>query len=155
MSAVYKKELKTYFTGMTGPVFICFILLMTGIFTVVYNLQGLYPNFEVTVNQVVFVYLLAIPVLTMRSIAEEKHSRTDQLLYSLPMSVTSIVIAKYLAMVTVLAIPVCVMAVSAVVMAICGTVATKAKIRWLTDYALPLSLVGGMASAIPITNWLG
>ena len=110
MSAVYKKELKTYFTGMTGPVFICFILLMTGIFTVVYNLQGLYPNFEVTVNQVVFVYLLAIPVLTMRSIAEEKHSRTDQLLYSLPMSVTSIVLAKYLAMVTVLAIPVCVMA---------------------------------------------
>ena len=52
-------------------------------------------------------------------------------------------------------IPVCVMAVSAVIMAICGTIATKAKIRWLTDYALPLSLVGGMASAIPITSWLG
>ncbi|MBQ4591865.1 MAG: ABC transporter permease [Clostridia bacterium] len=122
MSAVYKKELKTYFTGMTGPVFICFILLMTGIFTVVYNLQGLYPNFEVTVNQVVFVYLLAIPVLTMRSIAEEKHSRTDQLLYSLPMSVTSIVIAKYLAMVTVLAIPVCVMAFYPLLLATFGTV---------------------------------
>lgn len=122
MSAVYQKELKTYFTGMTGPVFICFILLMTGIFTVVYNLQGLYPNFEVTVNQVVFVYLLAIPVLTMRSIAEEKHSRTDQLLYSLPMSVTSIVIAKYLAMVTVLAIPVCVMAFYPLLLATFGTV---------------------------------
>lgn len=122
MSAVYKKELKTYFTGMTGPVFICFILVMTGIFTVVYNLQGLYPNFEVTVNQVVFVYLLAIPVLTMRSIAEEKHSRTDQLLYSLPMSVTSIVIAKYLAMVTVLAIPVCVMAFYPLLLATFGTV---------------------------------
>lgn len=122
MSAVYKKELKTYFTGMTGPVFICFILLMTGIFTVVYNLQGLYPNFEVTVNQVVFVYLLAIPVLTMRSIAEEKHSRTDQLLYSLPMSVTSIVMAKYLAMVTVLAIPVCVMAFYPLILATFGTV---------------------------------
>ena len=122
MSAVYKKELKTYFTGMTGPVFICFILLMTGIFTVVYNLQGLYPNFEVTVNQVVFVYLLAIPVLTMRSIAEEKHSRTDQLLYSLPMSVTSIVMAKYLAMVTVLAIPVCVMAFYPLLLASFGTV---------------------------------
>ena len=122
MSAVYKKELKTYFTGMTGPVFICFILLMTGIFTVVYNLQGLYPNFEVTVNQVVFVYLLAIPVLTMRSIAEEKHSRTDQLLYSLPMCVTSIVLAKYLAMVTVLAIPVCVMAFYPLLLATFGTV---------------------------------
>lgn len=52
-------------------------------------------------------------------------------------------------------IPVCVMAVSAVIMAICGLLSTKLKIRWLTDYALPLSLVGGMASAIPITNWLG
>ena len=122
MSAIYRKELKTYFTGMTGPVFICFILLMTGIFTVVYNLQGLYPNFEVTLNQVVFVYLLAIPVLTMRSISEEKHSRTDQLLYSLPMSVTSIVMAKYLAMVTILAVPVGVMAFYPLLLATFGTV---------------------------------
>ena len=122
MSAVYRKELRTYFTGMTAPVFICFILLMTGIFTVVYNLQGLYPNFEVTINQVVFVYLLAIPVLTMRSVAEEKHSRTDQLLYSLPMSMTSIVMAKYLAMVTVLAIPVCVMAFYPLLLASFGIV---------------------------------
>ena len=52
-------------------------------------------------------------------------------------------------------IPVCVMAVSAVIMAVCGLLATKLKIRWLTDYALPLSLVGGMAAAIPITAWLG
>lgn len=52
-------------------------------------------------------------------------------------------------------IPVCVMVVSAIVMAICGLTATKLKIRWLTDYALPLSLVIGMASAIPFTNWLG
>lgn len=52
-------------------------------------------------------------------------------------------------------IPVCVMAVSALVMAVCGTLATKCKIRWLTDYALPLSLVAGMAAAIPLTSWLG
>jgi ABC-2 type transport system permease protein len=122
MSAVYRKELRTYFTGMTAPVFIAFILLMTGIFTVVYNLQGLYPNFEVTVNQVVFVYLLAVPVLTMRSVAEEKRSRTDQLLYSLPVSMTSIVMAKYLAMVTVLAIPVAVMAFYPLLLASFGTV---------------------------------
>ena len=122
MSAVYRKELRTYFTGMTAPVFIAFILLMTGIFTVVYNLQGLYPNFEVTVNQVVFVYLLAVPVLTMRSVAEEQHSRSDQLLYSLPVSMTSIVMAKYLAMVTVLAIPVAVMAFYPLLLASFGTV---------------------------------
>ena len=52
-------------------------------------------------------------------------------------------------------IPVCVMVVAALVMAICGTIATKSKIRWLTDYALPVSLVIGMASAIPFTAWLG
>ena len=52
-------------------------------------------------------------------------------------------------------IPVCVMVTSAVVMAICGLLATKAKIRWLTDYALPISLIVGMASAIPFTNLLG
>ena len=52
-------------------------------------------------------------------------------------------------------IPVCVMATSAIIMAICGLLATKLKIRWLTDYALPLSLVVGMASAIPYTALLG
>lgn len=52
-------------------------------------------------------------------------------------------------------IPVCVMLVSAVVMAVCGTIATGSKIRWLTDYALPVSLIAGMASAIPFTAWLG
>ena len=51
--------------------------------------------------------------------------------------------------------PVCVMAVSAVIMAVCGLLATKYKIRWLTDYALPLSLVGGMAAAIPLAEVLG
>ena len=52
-------------------------------------------------------------------------------------------------------IPVCVMLISAVVMAVCGLIATKFKIRWLTDYALPLSLVCGMASAIPFNSLLG
>lgn len=51
-------------------------------------------------------------------------------------------------------VPVCVMAVSAVIMAVCGLLSKKLKARWLTDYALPLSLVGGMAVAIPFTNWL-
>ena len=51
-------------------------------------------------------------------------------------------------------VPVLVMAVSALIMAVCGLLAGKLKARWLTDYALPMSLIGGMASAIPITNWL-
>jgi len=52
-------------------------------------------------------------------------------------------------------IPVCVMAVSAVIMVICGVVMKYPKLKWLNDYALPISLLLGMASAIPITAWLG
>jgi hypothetical protein len=52
-------------------------------------------------------------------------------------------------------IPVCVMLVSAVVMIICGLLMRKPKLKWLSEYALPISLVLGMAAAIPITAWLG
>ena len=51
-------------------------------------------------------------------------------------------------------IPVCVMAVSAVIMAICGVIAKVLHQRWMNDYALPISLIGGMACAIPFTAWL-
>ena len=52
-------------------------------------------------------------------------------------------------------IPVCIMAVSAVVMLICGLLMKLPKLKWLSEYALPISLILGMASAIPITAWLG
>ena len=52
-------------------------------------------------------------------------------------------------------IPVCVMAVSAVIMVICGLLMRKPKLKWLSEYALPISLVLGMASAIPLSAWLG
>jgi len=51
-------------------------------------------------------------------------------------------------------IPVCVMLVSAVVMALSGLLVAKVKLSWISDYALPVSLILGMASAIPITAWL-
>ena len=52
-------------------------------------------------------------------------------------------------------VPVCVMAVSALVMVACGLLMRKPRLKWLNDYALPISLILGMASAIPITAWLG
>ena len=51
--------------------------------------------------------------------------------------------------------PICVMGVSAVVMVLCGLLIKKLKWQWVNDYALPISLVLGMAAAIPITAWLG
>ena len=52
-------------------------------------------------------------------------------------------------------IPVCVLIVSALVMVVCGLLMKLPKMKWLSEYALPISLVLGMASAIPITGWLG
>lgn len=144
MSAVYKKELRTYLNGMTGAIVVAFLLLMVGIYTIAYNLRGMYPNFETTVSAASFLYVLAIPVLTMRSVAEEKHAKTDQLLYSLPMSMTQIVLAKYFAMVTVLAVPICVICFYPIILGSFGTV------LYSTAYAMILAffLLGAALIAI-------
>ena len=83
MGAVYKKELKSFFTTMTGYVFIAFILVIVGICMYNFNLKGGYADFERSVSVASIVFIVIIPIITMRSFSEERHSRTDQLLYSL------------------------------------------------------------------------
>ena len=122
MFAIYKKELKNYFINMTGYIFISFILVITGIFMTIINLMSTYPAFETVLSNITIVFLLIVPILTMRSIAEERHSKTDQLLYSLPVSVTQVVVAKYLAMVTVLLIPIAVICFYPLILSIFGVV---------------------------------
>lgn len=122
MTAIYKRELKTYFCGMTGAIFTAFLLLMVGIYMTAYNLTFTYPNFEYVVSSVVIIFLLIIPIITMRSFSEDMHSRTDQLLYSLPMKLSSVVLAKYFALLTVLAIPVGIMCLYPVILSFYGTV---------------------------------
>ena len=75
MTAIYKKELKSYFTNMTGYVFIAFILLVTGIFCSAMNFKSGYPNFEYSLSSVAFTFIFLIPIITMRSFAEEKHTK--------------------------------------------------------------------------------
>jgi ABC-2 type transport system permease protein len=111
MGAIYKRELKSAFTGMTGPIFIAYVLVFMGFFAVSIVLQGLSPNFEYVVLSAGFFSMLAVPVLTMRSLPEERHNKTDQLLFSLPITTLDIVLGKYLAMITVLAVPVGVISV--------------------------------------------
>ncbi|HIT89720.1 MAG TPA: ABC transporter permease [Candidatus Merdenecus merdavium] len=105
MIALYKKELKSYLTSMIGYVFIAFVLVVVGIFFTAYNLSMGYPKFSVTMNSITVIYLITIPLLTMRIFAEETKQKTDQLLYTSPVSVGSIIIGKFLAVVTVFAIP--------------------------------------------------
>lgn len=122
MNAIYKKELKSYFTNMIGYIFIAFILVVTGIFATAQSFIGRYPSFEVVLGSVTFVMMLVVPILTMRVMAEERNTKTDQLLYSLPVSVSQVVAAKFLAMCTVLLIPIGVMMLYPVVLSLYGTV---------------------------------
>lgn len=104
MLAIYKKELHSYFTSVLGWVFIAFFLVMTGLYFVLYNLINGIINFSYVYDgiQMIFVFLL-VPVLTMRSVAEENRQKTDQLLYTAPISITKIIAGKYLALITLLA----------------------------------------------------
>ena len=118
MSAVYKKELRAALCGMTGMIFIAYVLLILGLFTIYVCFSYGLGNFEYVVLNISFFSLLAVPVLTMRSFAEERHSKTDQLLYSLPLSGTQVVLGKFLAMATVFAIPCAVMCLYPLILSI-------------------------------------
>lgn len=106
MTAIYKRELKSYFNSMTGYVFIAFFTAFMGIYFMAYNLYSGYPYFSYVLNSTLTILLIAVPVLTMKSFAEDKKTKTDQLLLTAPVSVTQIVLGKYFAMVTVFLIPV-------------------------------------------------
>ena len=105
MLAIYKRELKSYFHSMTGCVFIAFLVMFTGIYFMAYNLNAGYPHFSYTLSGSLIVFLVGIPLLTMRSFSEERKTKTDQLLLTAPVSLTKVVLGKYFAMVTVLAVP--------------------------------------------------
>lgn len=106
MKAVYIREVRSYFTGLTGAVFAAFLLLFAGIFTMIYNLNAGYANFEYAMGNMPFVFQVIVPILTMRTFAAEKRAHTDNLLYSLPVSMTKVVMGKYFALLTVFVLPV-------------------------------------------------
>lgn len=122
MGAVYKRELRAYFNSMTGYVVIAFLLMVTGIFSVNVNFRSGYANFEYSLSSVSFVLLFVIPILTMRSVSEEWQTKTSQLLFSLPVPMYKVIAGKYLAMLTVLAIPTGVMMIYPLILSAFGTV---------------------------------
>ena len=86
MAAVFKHELRMYFHSLTAYVFGAFLLVIVGIGAMLYNLQAAVSNFEFVLSFSSIIYAVIVPILTMRVIAEERRQKTDQLLYSLPIS---------------------------------------------------------------------
>lgn len=111
MTAVLKHELKNYFHSLTAYVFGAGLLLAVGLGALHYNLQAAVSNFEFALSYFSIVLAVIVPILTMRVIAEERRQRTDQLLYALPITTTQVIVGKYLALLTVYLIPLCVIAV--------------------------------------------
>ncbi|XCP85418.1 ABC-2 transporter permease [Roseburia hominis] len=105
MTAIYKRELKAYFQSMIGYVLTAFMVAFTGIYFMAYNLNSGYPYFSYVLMSINYILIIAIPLLTMRSFAEERKNKTDQFLLTAPVGLKDIVLGKYFAMTTVFALP--------------------------------------------------
>ena len=111
MAAVFKHEVSHYFHSLTAYIFGAFMLLFVGIGAMIYNIQSAVSNFEYVLNFVSIIFVLIVPILTMKIIAEERKQKTDQLLYSLPIKTTDVIVGKYLALMVVFIIPVAITAI--------------------------------------------
>ena len=122
MIAVCKHELRGYFHSLTAYVFGAFLLAVVGVGAMLYNLQAAVSNFEYVLSFSSLVFVVIVPILTMRVLAEERRQKTDQLLYSLPITTTQVVLGKYLALLAVYLIPLAVICVYPLIFAQFGEV---------------------------------
>ena len=122
MIAVFRHEVSSYFSGLAGYVFGAFLLLFAGIYTMVINLDSAVTNFEYVLSNMSFVFLIIVPILTMRVIAEERRQKTDQLLYALPIGMTQVALGKYLALLVVFSVPVAIISLVPLVLSAYGNV---------------------------------
>ena len=111
MIAVFKHEVRVYFHSLTAYVFGAFLLVFVGIGAMMYNLQASVSNFEYVLSFSSIVFVVIVPILTMRIIAEERKQKTDQLLYSLPSTATQVIFGKFLSLLTVYIIPLCLISI--------------------------------------------
>ncbi|MBQ0059495.1 MAG: ABC transporter [Lachnospiraceae bacterium] len=144
MAAIYKRELQSYFMGIIGYVFVAFLLVIFGIYTATICLTSKYANFEYVPYAMKYVFLITTPILSMRVLSEERKLNTDKLLFSTAVESYKIVFGKYLAMLTVMAIPFIVTCAYPVILSKYG------KVPMLTAYSsiFGLFLMGAALLAI-------
>ena len=122
MTAVLKHEIRAHSHSISAYLFCAFLLVFVGVGAMMYNIQSAVANFEYVLEFVCIGLTVIIPVLTMRSIAEEKRQKTNQLLYSLPLTAVDIVIGKYLAMLVMYLVPLLIVAIYPLIFAQYGEV---------------------------------
>ena len=122
MIAVYKHEVRSAYNNLTVYLFSAALLCFVGLGAMYYNIQASVANFEYVLSFVSIGLVVIIPVLTMRSFAEERKQKTDQLLYSLPLKTWQIVVGKYLSLVTMFFVPMAIICLYPYVFSLYGDV---------------------------------
>ncbi len=151
MKAIFKNEIGAYFTGMIGYVFCAVLMLFAGIYTYYVSLLNTYANYEYVLNYISFIFIIIVPLLTMRVIAEERKQKTDQLLYSLPLSMTKIIMGKFAALAVVLAIPTAIICIYPIILSQYGTVYLPAVYSSMVGFyllGLALMAIGMFVSSL-------
>ena len=105
MLAVYKRELKAYLHNVYGWLFMAALLAAMGVFVFLFNFMQGYPGMESPLFYGQYALLLLVPILCMRSMAEDKRNKTDMFYRSLPLRSSAVVLGKYFALLTMLALP--------------------------------------------------
>ncbi len=136
MLAIFKKECRSYLYSVTGALFVSINLLILGLYFMANNLVGMSSSLAPVMSNVLFVLLLMVPVLTMRSLAEERKLKTDQLLLTYPVSVFRVVLGKYLALLAVFCLPVIVSCIYPLILSAYGKVAYAESYASILGYFL-------------------
>lgn len=120
MWAIYKREMQNYFKSPQAYVFMAAFILLSGFIFSVYNLLTLSSDMSYTFSYMSLVYILIIPILTMRLMSEDRKNKTDQLLLTSPVTLWDVVLGKFLAAVTVLVLTLTVSLVFVIIISIFG-----------------------------------
>ena len=122
MTALFKREFKSYFQGLRGYLFVSLFLSFLGVFATLYNFAYANTSISYALFDMIPILALITPILTVRVFSDERNSGAYRLLYSLPIKNSHIVIAKYLALVAIFAIPFSVSAVLPLVFNLFGEI---------------------------------
>lgn len=144
MFAIFKRELKAYFTSPLGYVFLAIFYAFSGLFFYIFSLSVGLTDISSVFLMMFIVLMVFVPLLTMRLLSEDKKQKTDQLILTAPVSLLSIVMGKFLAAYAIFAIGVAVMPVYGFVMS------TFATVSWLPIWGntVGLLLLGGIFVSI-------
>ncbi len=144
MTAIFKREFKSYFTGMIGWVIAAVSLFFLGLYFTNRNLLYASSDFASVLYTMTMILLFLLPAISMRSFAEERKNKTDQLLLTSPVSIPAIVAGKFLAELAVFALPLAVAVVMPLLLQAFGTVSLVAAYSALLGYLL----LGGACLAV-------